>query len=173
MIYIITGGIDEGKTREIEAFYRLKKKGDGWISRKVFINEEFAGYEIQRLSTNEKKPLAYKKEYVPPGWDETYSIGPFCFSRRAFEFAGKIIDEIIEKNINPVFIDEIGPLELQGKGFCPMLEKILKTPKDVYIVVRSHCVDDVIKKFNIQDYKILKNNEKNKSPYSTGRSGPF
>ncbi|MFC2146661.1 nucleoside-triphosphatase, partial [Acidobacteriota bacterium] len=127
MIYIITGGIDEGKTREIEAIYRQIKKGDGWISKKVFLNKEFAGYEIQRLSTNEKLPLAYKKEYVPPGWDEIYSIGPFLFSKQAFEFAGKIIDEIIEKNINPVFIDEIGPLELQGKGFYPMLEKILKT----------------------------------------------
>ena len=149
MVYIITGGIDEGKTREIEAIYRQMNKGDGWISRKVFLNEEFVGYEIQRLSTNEKIPLAYKREYAPPGWDEIYAIGPFCFSKRAFEFAGRIIDEIIEKNINPVFIDEIGPLELQGKGFSPMLEKILKTQKDVYIVVRSHCVEDVVKKFKI------------------------
>jgi nucleoside-triphosphatase THEP1 len=155
MIYIITGGIDEGKTREIEAIYRRMKKGDGWISGKVFLNEEFGGYEIQRLSTKEKMPLAYKKEYVPPGWDEIYSIGLFRFSKRAFEFAGKIIDEIIDKNINPVFIDEIGPLELQGKGFCPMLGKILKTQKDIYIVVRSHCVEDVIKRFHIQGYKIL------------------
>jgi len=155
MIYIITGGIDEGKTREIEAIYRQMSKGDGWVSRKVFLHEEFVGYEILRLSTNEKLPLAYKKEFVPPGWDEIYTIGPFCFSKRAFEFAGKIIDEIIDKNINPVFIDEIGPLELQGKGFCPMLEKILKTQKDVYIVVRSHCVNDVIKKFSIKNYETL------------------
>ena len=156
MVYIITGGIDEGKTREIEAIYRQLKKGDGWVSRKIFLNEEFIGYEIQRLSTNEKLPLAYKKEYVPSGWDEIYAIGPFRFSRRAFEFAGKIIDEIIEKNINPVFIDEIGPLELQGKGFCPMLEKILKIQRDVYIVVRRHCVDDVVNRFEIKNYKIIK-----------------
>jgi nucleoside-triphosphatase THEP1 len=155
MIYIITGGIDEGKTRGLEAIYRQMKKGDGWTSRKVFLNEEFVGYEILRLSTNEKLPLAYKKKYVPPGWDEIYSIGPFCFSKRAFEFAGKIIDEIIDKNINPVFIDEIGPLELQGKGFCPMLEKILKTQKDVYIVVRSHCVEAVINRFEIKNYEII------------------
>jgi nucleoside-triphosphatase THEP1 len=156
MICIITGGIDEGKTREVEAIYRQMKKGDGWISRKVFLNEEFAGYEILRLSTNEKLPLAYKREYVPPGWDEIYTIGPFCFSKQAFDFAGKIIDEIIEKNIEPVFIDEIGPLELQGKGFCPMLGKILKTQKDIYIVVRSHCVDDVVNRFEIKNYEIIK-----------------
>jgi nucleoside-triphosphatase THEP1 len=132
------------------------KKGDGWVSGKIFLNEEFIGYEIQRLSTNEKLPLAYKKEYVPSGWDEIYTIGPFYFSKRAFEFAGRIIDEIIEKNINPVFIDEIGPLELQGKGFCPMLEKILKTPKDVYIAVRSYCVEDVVNRFEIKNYEIIK-----------------
>ncbi len=156
MVYIITGGIDEGKTRKIEAIYRQMKKGDGWVSRKIFLNEEFVGYEIVKLSTGEKLPLAYKKEYIPSGWDEIYSIGPFSFSKRAFEFAGKIIDEIIEKNINPVFIDEIGPLELQGKGFCPMLEKILKTQKDIYIVVRSHCVDDVVNNFEIKNYEIIK-----------------
>jgi len=155
MIYIITGGIDEGKTRKIEAIYREMKKGDGWVSRKIFLNEEFVGYEIVKLSTGEKLPLAYKKGYGPSVWDEIYTIGPFSFSKRAFEFAGKIIDEIIKKKINPVFIDEIGPLELQGKGFCPLLERILKTQKDVYIVVRTHCVEDVIKRFNIQGYKIL------------------
>jgi nucleoside-triphosphatase THEP1 len=156
MVYIITGVIDEGKTREIEAIYRQMKKGDGWVSRKVFLYEEFVGYEILRLSTNEKLPLAYKEEYLPPGWDEIYKIGPFSFSKQAFEFAGKIIDEIIDKNINPVFIDEIGPLELQGKGFCPGLEKILKTQKDVYIVVRSHCIEDVVNRFEIKNYEIIK-----------------
>lgn len=155
MVHIITGGIDEGKTRKIETIYRQMKKGDGWVSRKIFLNEEFIGYEILRLSTNEKLPLAYKKEYLPSGWDEIYAIGLFRFSRRAFEFAGKIIDEIIEKNINPVFIDEIGPLELQGKGFCPMLERILKTQKDVYIVVRSHCVEAVVNRFEIKSYEII------------------
>ena len=156
MVHIITGAIDEGKTRKVEAIYRQMKKGDGWVSGKIFLNEEFIGYEIQRLSTNEKLPLAYKKEYVPSGWDEICALGPFCFSKRAFEFAGKIIDEIIEENINPVFIDEIGPLELQGKGFCPMLEKILKTQKDIYMVVRSHCVDAVINGFAIKNYEIIK-----------------
>jgi nucleoside-triphosphatase THEP1 len=156
MIYIITGGIDEGKTREIEAIYREMKKGDGWISKKVFLNEEFIGYEIVKLSTGKKLPLALKKEYVPADWDEISSIGPFCFSKRAFEFAGKISDEIIEKNINPVFIDEIGPLELQGKGFCPMLDNILKTQKDIYIVVRSHCVEAVINRFEIKSHEIIK-----------------
>ncbi|UCH97613.1 MAG: hypothetical protein JSV88_12405 [Candidatus Aminicenantes bacterium] len=156
MIYIITAGIDEGKTREIEAIYRQMKKGDGWVSRKVFLNAEFVGYEIVKLSTGEKLPLAYKMEFVPPGWDAIYRIGLFRFSKKAFDFAGKIIDEIIAKDIEPVFIDEIGPLELQGKGFCPMLEKILKTQKDVYIVVRNHCVDEVIKRFRLKNYEIIK-----------------
>ena len=131
----------------------LKKVKDDIVEIIVSLPDS---YETVKLSTGEKLPLAYKKENVPPGWDEIYSIGPFSFSKRAFEFAGKIIDEIIEKNINPVFIDEIGPLELQGKGFCPMLEKILKTQKDVYIVVRSHCVDEVAKRFEIKTYEIIK-----------------
>ena len=153
MIYIVTGGIDEGKTQKIDAIYSQIKKGDGWVSRKIFFKTDFIGYEIVRLSTNEKMPLAYKVEHVPPGWDEIYRIGPFSFSKRAFDFAGTIGSEIIHQGIEPVFIDEIGPLELSGKGFCSLLEKILKASKDVYIVVRRHCVEDVIIKFGIKEYE--------------------
>ena len=60
----------------------------------------------------------------------------------------------------PVFIDEIGPLELDGNGFFAGFKKILRTQRDVYITVRNHCVEDVINKFNIRNYTIIMVNEK-------------
>ncbi len=159
MIYIISGEIDQGKTREMISIYQQQqtKQGDGFVSKKIFPDDtDFTGYEIVRLSNNEKMSLAYRSQYVPPGWDEIYSCGPFHFSKAAVTFAEGIIDDIIARDINPVFIDEIGPLELAGKGFTPLLEKILKTQKDVYITVRNHCVEDVLKKFYIREYELIK-----------------
>jgi nucleoside-triphosphatase THEP1 len=161
MVYIIKGEINQGKTQQILSIYNRDKQGDGFVSKKIFINQtEFAGYEIVRLSTDEKMPLAYKLQHVPSGWDEIYRRGPFSFSKAAFVFGEHIIDDIIDRNIDPVYIDEIGPIELNGNGFFAILEKIMKTQKDVYITVRSHCVEDVINKFNIRNYKIIMVNEK-------------
>ena len=160
MVYIIKGEINQGKTKEILSIYNRDKQGDGFVSKKIFINPtEFTGYEIVRLSTEEKMPLAYKSQYVPSHWDEIYRRGPFSFSKAAFVFAEHIIDDIIDRHINPVYIDEIGPLELDGKGFSTILEKILRIQKDVYITVRSHCVNEVINKFNTRDHKIITANE--------------
>lgn len=159
MIYIIAGEIDQGKTQQMISIYQRQqtKQGDGFVSKKIFPdNVDFTGYEIVRLRNNEKMPLAYRSQYVPPYYDEIYRCGPFHFSKAAVAFAEGIIDDIIARDIEPVFIDEIGPLELAGKGFAPLLEKILKTGKDVYITVRNHCVEDVLKKFNIREYELIR-----------------
>ncbi len=156
MVYIVSGEINEGKTQKLLAIYNELKQGDGFVSKKIFLNgKDFIGYEIVRLSTNEKMPLAYKSSYVPSDWDEVYRYGPFSFSKAGFDFAERIIEDITDHHIHPVFIDEIGPLELQGKGFSTLLKKVLKTQKDVYITVRNHCAQDVIKEFNIQNHKTI------------------
>jgi nucleoside-triphosphatase THEP1 len=155
MVYIVAGGIDEGKTEKMDALYQERKQGDGFLSKKIFVDKDFVGYEIVRLSSGENMPLAYKSDHVPGDWDEMHRFGPFSFSKRAFAFARQIIDEIIDKGIEPVFIDEIGPLELRGEGFCEILQEVLNTGKDVYISVRSRCVEDVIEKFNIQRRVIM------------------
>jgi nucleoside-triphosphatase THEP1 len=155
MVHIVSAGIDEGKTQKIEALYRQLQQGDGWVSRKIRLNREFVGYELERLSTAEKMPLAYKRPHVPAHWQEVDEYGPFLFSKQAFAFAEKIIDELIEKGVEPVFIDEIGPLELSGRGFCPLLQNLLKTPLESYIAVRSQCVQEVIKKFAVKEYRII------------------
>lgn len=156
MVYIVSAQINEGKTQKLLAIYNELKQGDGFVSKKIFLNgKDFIGYEIMRLSTNEKMPLAYKTPYVPSNWDEVYRYGPFSFSNRALEFAERIIDDTTICNIEPVFIDEIGPLELDGKGFSTLLKKVLKTQKDIYITVRNHCAADVIEKFKIQNHKTI------------------
>ncbi|MCK4766711.1 MAG: hypothetical protein KAW12_31250 [Candidatus Aminicenantes bacterium] len=162
MIYIISGVVNEGKTGRMVSIYNRLGQGDGFVSTKIFANrgqEEFCGYEIRRLNTGEKKVLAFKAAYVPGKWDEACCFGPFCFSRAAFEFAESIIVDILQRGVEPIFIDEIGPLELSGGGFSTILQDVLKTGQDVYISVRNHCVQDVLEKFNIREYRIKKVSE--------------
>jgi nucleoside-triphosphatase THEP1 len=154
---MVTGGINAGKTTKMAEIYRLCPRGDGFLSRKIFITPEcWVGYELVRLSSQEKIPLAYKAEYVPMGFAELYRQGPFCFAADALKFAEKIIAELIHNQTEPIYIDEIGPLELNGKGFAPLLTHVLNAGKELILAVRSHCVTAVIHQFNIQNVELLK-----------------
>jgi nucleoside-triphosphatase THEP1 len=154
MIYIITGEINKGKTEKALSMYNFTG-GDGFISKKIFKNNIFYGYEIARLSTNESIPFALKLDNIPPLWDEIDIFGSFSFSEKAFAFAESIIDEIINSDTNPVFVDEIGPLELEGKGFFNIMKKLLQTEKEIYITVRKSCLEDVIEAFKLERYEIV------------------
>jgi nucleoside-triphosphatase THEP1 len=154
MIYIITGEINQGKTEKALSIYNLTR-GDGFITRKILKNNTFYGYEIVRLSSSESIPLAFKSGSTPLMWDEIFTTGSFSFSKKAFAFAESIAEEIIEGDANPVFIDEIGPLELEGKGFVTILNKLLLTDKDIYITVRKSCLEDVIALFKLKRYEII------------------
>lgn len=141
------------------SIYNQLSRGDGFVSKKIFPGpgyKDFTGYEIVRLTTGEKRALAYMSGSLPAQWDEIYCCGPYHFSKAAFEFAESIFVDIFARGIEPMFIDEIGPLELTGRGFASILERALKTRRDLYISVRNQCVDEVIKEFNIRDYKLIK-----------------
>ena len=125
MIYIICGKINQGKTAKIKSIYLKEKEGDGFITQKIFRDSLFCGYEIIRLSTGESCVHSLKSELFPLQESPLYTRGTFSFFAEGFLFAERIIDDMMLKGTNPVFIDEIGPLELSGKGYCNSFKKII------------------------------------------------
>lgn len=83
-----------------------------------------------RLSTNESEIFSYRKGFTPSEWDEKYCYDINSFSRRGLGFANNTISDIIKKKIEPIFIAEIGLLELQGKGFAEIFTLLLKMNKE-------------------------------------------
>lgn len=155
MVYIIVGKINEGKTTKLLSLYKEREKGDGFIIKKIYIGDIYVGQEIMRLSTGESMAFSYKEGFVPVHWWESEKFSTYSFSVEGLKFAENIVLGIEENNIEPVFIDEIGPLELQQKGFYKLLIRLLQKDKEIYITVRENCVKEVIEKFNIKIYKII------------------
>jgi nucleoside-triphosphatase THEP1 len=155
MIYLVTGVIDSGKTQKMRSLYRESGKGDGFISPKSFERSTFVGYDIMRLSSQKRKPLAYLLDFIPPHWDEAYRYGRFSFSRSALLFAEEIISDILLNRIDPVYIDEIGPLELEGKGFYEILQVLLQTERTIYISIRSSLIEEIVQTFGLEKYKVI------------------
>ena len=154
MIFLVTGEINEGKTSYMRSLYE-KRGGDGFVSVKVFDKNNFQGYDLVRLRTGESTPFARKDDAIPGDWDEIYRFGMFSFSGHAFTVADRIIAEIIKDGTEPIFIDEVGPLEIvEQKGFYELLKRVLKLNRDVYISIRNELVSELIKDLKINEPRI-------------------
>lgn len=146
MINIVTGNRNSGKTSYLKKIYN-KVGGDGVISEKSFENGEFSGYDITRLSDNRSKPFIRMKATLHGNWNEVFAIGLFSFSKEGYEFA---VEALIEIDKEPIFIDEIGPLEiLENKGFYDIVNKLLRNEKDIYITVRNTLLNEFYEVFGV------------------------
>ncbi|MCK4641287.1 MAG: hypothetical protein KAU06_08115, partial [Candidatus Marinimicrobia bacterium] len=156
MVNIITGNVNQGKTRYMRSLYE-KRGGDGFICAKVFDKNNFQGYDLVRLRTGKSTPFVRKNDAIPGDWDEMYRFGIFSFSGYAFTVADRIIAEIIEDGTEPIFIDEVGPLEIvEQKGFYKLLKRVLKLNREVYISIRNELVNELIKEFKINEPQIIR-----------------
>ncbi|HOO71004.1 MAG TPA: nucleoside-triphosphatase [Spirochaetota bacterium] len=156
MVYIIHGEINQGKTTRIQSLYRELNRGDGFISKKIFKHLVFCGYEATRLSTGESTVQSLKSNLFPENRIPFYICGSFSFFRESFIFTASIIDDIIIKGIDPVYIDEIGPLELQGKGHYECFQKIAHSGRTVYCTARNSCLEKIISGFGLKNYSLIR-----------------
>lgn len=155
MIYIVSGGVDQGKTTKLLSIYDEIKCGDGFINKKVFINGVNAGQVIIRLSTMERKYFSFKNEFIPKNWEEECRCGPYSISKEGLAFAGRIVRDILKARTEPVFLDEIGPLELAGGGFSPLFNMLIKEGLDLYVAIRESCIAAALEKFSINEYTLI------------------
>lgn len=159
MVYIITGEVGAGKTTYCDRLYkvlagRCLSRPGGIISRRVVKDEKTVGYDLYPLGTDAVSwPLVRLDDWKPADWDEVTRCGRFSFSGRAFERAGRHLLECAAGGISPVFIDEVGPVELSGNGFAQVIEELLIQNVDLCLTVRTACIAEVILKFKIQQWQ--------------------
>ncbi|HMA63315.1 MAG TPA: nucleoside-triphosphatase [bacterium] len=157
MVYIITGKINQGKTSLAYSLYKSNRIGDGFLAPKLFVDSQFAGYQIQHLSSGEKQPMAFLESHLPENKEVRFRFQNFAFTEQGFELANSIIDKIIKKKISPVFIDEIGPVELfEKRGLYKLFDRVLQENCDVIVVVRNFLVERLLDIYKIRNYELIK-----------------
>ncbi len=154
-VHIVTGEINSGKTARLLSIYRKLGVGDGFINAKIYREQHFIGQQIIRLSTGESEIFSTISEFTSPDWDEVYKYGSFSFSGKGQAFALNTMTDIITQGINPVFIDEIGPLELQKKGSYDIFRMLLCAKKEIYAVIRKGCIGSIVKEYGITGFDII------------------
>lgn len=149
-IFIVTGKIKTGKTTRLMKWVTSKKNIDG-ILQPVVDDKRFL-YHIS------KRTLI---QFETDSKENIISIGKYNFSLSAFDKAKNIIEEALNNNLDFFVIDEIGPLELNGKGLEPEITKVISQRNlfngKIILVVREEILDKFLNHFNLtkNDYEIF------------------
>jgi nucleoside-triphosphatase THEP1 len=103
------------------------------------------GFNVIDLLTGKEVPFARLSPYRSFKGGEV--VGDYTISRDGISFACGAIRRAVESRCDLVVIDEVGPLELGGKGLMPAAELALASAVDVLIVVRSSLKEALQRRF--------------------------
>ena len=84
-------------------------------------------------------------------------IGKYKFSFAAFAKAIDLIYQNSRQNSGWLIIDEIGPLEIEGKGFNELLNELLEDEMfnmNLILVIRESILNDVLKHYRLDLHEI-------------------
>jgi len=106
------------------------------------------GYDIVDLATGKRKNFVCS---VPPG----KKVGRFFLKPGALEFANRSVSSAIGQ-YNPVFVDEVGRLELNYRGLAPSVNKLLDSDDQGIYLVRREFLSRFLEVFKITQYDEVK-----------------
>ena len=139
MRLLVVGEPGSGKTSWCREYIgRRRKCGSsvgGILSPAIEKQGQRVGSNALDLLTGQEVPFARLSCYRAFTGNEV--VGDYTISREGILFACGAIKRAVESRCGLVVIDEVGPLELRGKGLMPAVELALASPVNVLIVVRS------------------------------------
>jgi nucleoside-triphosphatase THEP1 len=162
VIHILKGPVHSGKTTLLKnTIPLLSEKNlriDGYLSEAIWTGKKFFGYDLVDLRHHRRHPFIRKQ-----GQENWETIGPFFFLPETLDLAKRIIHR--SKKADICVVDEVGPLEISGKGVWPALKDTLRfSPPFLLLVVRNALVDRVLKKLGAADF-VVSDAEQEKTPF--------
>ncbi len=153
---IISGPIGAGKTQASSALAaRLAKEGltvGGVVSPRMIRDGETVGYRVKDLRTG-KELLLCAREPIP-GEREAFPFRRFFFSQKALDFANLVLREAA-KEAEVMVVDEVGPLELSGRGFASGLWAAREGQAFLILTVRPHLLSEVGRWLNLGNASVF------------------
>ena len=145
---LVVGDRDSGKTtalEELRSSYRANNCEIGGFL--ALANPEKTWYRLNSLATGESR-LAFSEE----SGLGSLRLGRFFVDASVFAWANAQVHSDLE-HCKVVFFDEIGKLELQGKGFAPSFRSALEAEAvSVVAAVRTSFLDEVIHTFSLDKH---------------------
>jgi nucleoside-triphosphatase len=152
MIYILAGDIRSGKTTA------LKEWVTTWDNVKGILcpDDKYKRRYLHHIETDEQFPLE-----VPESTENTISVGKFHFLEDTFKMANYILIKTFEEyDFEFLVLDELGKLELDGKGIHQAADYIIHNyqsndDKNLLLVVRTNLVKPIIEHYGIRSFQVV------------------
>jgi nucleoside-triphosphatase THEP1 len=148
-IVIITGGIQQGKTTFVKNVITNLQKHNiqiaGFLALGIDEKGVRKGFNLFDIQTSRQVELC-TKEFK----EEWFKYGPYYFNPEGLKCGKEILslDNLSGKQL--AVIDEIGPLEMDNKGWNSAIERITGNSVIPHLwVVRKSIVKRIIRKWNI------------------------
>lgn len=147
-VWILTGMLNSGKTTSLRDWSQSRDDVAGILTpviqgKRMFMNAK----------TREQFPMEATNDE-----SDVLSVGRFTFSKKGFDSAVRVIREELQSK-GWLLIDEVGPMELRGEGFCDVVKEALQQQHDsqtIVLVVREGLVEKVKEYFGLEDATVIK-----------------
>jgi nucleoside-triphosphatase THEP1 len=156
IIYIISGETRSGKTTYLKSIIKALRKKEtnikisGIIAHGIDKDEERFGFNIEDVATGKKKFLCSQE----PDENEL-KIGRFYFSKEGLQFGKDALSTNLDQT-DLLVIDEIGYMELKGKGWFEAIENALEYPHlNMIWVVRKRILEEVLLQWQHSHTKVI------------------
>ncbi len=110
------------------------------------------GFNVIDLLTRQQVPFARLSSHGCTRHGER--VGDYTISNDGILFARRAIERAVESRCDLVVIDEVGPLELSGKGLMSAVELALASAVNVLIVVRSSLRESLQRHFSQYEFVV-------------------
>ena len=155
MVVIVTGKINDFKTTKMCALYEQDYQGDGFVSIKTMRDDRVYSYHAMRLSTGERRLLVLRDSFFNDEFTIACQIGPYLFNQETLDWMEQNITIMLKDNIKPIYLDEVGVLELSDEGTHPILVKLLASKTPLVLSMREDLIEPLTKKYQWEIEKII------------------
>ena len=154
MIFLLTGESGSGKTTLLKELAMMLRKNNltpgGFTAPGTWHNGVRSGFMLHDLYHKTNYPLA------ETGRTGIEMQGPFVFNAITLKSGNQLlILQINDPHIDLIFVDEVGPFELRGKGWAPSLELLARVEKPQIWTVRPQLVDQVPERWGFRPIHVF------------------
>lgn len=155
MVHIVTGKINAGKSSDLKKRFDRHGLGAGVIGVKLWKEGDIYGYKAHCLPQGSEEILMIHQRHYDGEFENFGMIGPYFYNIDVFKRANQHIISAIEKGQTPIYIDEVGMLELTGGGYHKALTLATSSPTELYISCRQDLVMKIVAMYRLDDYEVI------------------
>ena len=151
-VYLVRGNRETGKTTFLsqlkEDLEGLGAEVGGFLARGVHLNNQRQGYDLELIPG--KQSAAFCRMNGPDNWEE---VGRFKFDPEGIAIGNRAFDMAVQKSVDVFVLDEVGPLEMQDKGWANGISKLTSDSSIIQVwSVRNSLVKKVPRKWPLMNY---------------------